>query len=78
VGWAVVRGLSADAATLVLGHDPGPGAVLLLQLPRRPEGKTSTRLARVAWVELQPSGNYLVVCLFTPPLSGKELDGLLV
>jgi hypothetical protein len=71
--WAVVRDIAADGAGLVLGQDPGAGAVLLLQLPVGGRGETRTRLAQVVRAVFQPDGTWLVGCRFCPPLSEDEL-----
>jgi hypothetical protein len=72
-GLAEVRGACPTAAVLAVPDDPGP--VLLLLLTGHP-GEGRTRLARVVRADRRPSGRYLVVCRFTPPLSAQELDAL--
>jgi hypothetical protein len=72
-GWAVLEDVSAAGARLLLDHDPGPMAVLLLQLPGRRAGQTNTRLARVLDAEPGPDDRWCVECRFSPPLSDAEL-----
>jgi hypothetical protein len=69
----VLQDVSTEGASLVLHHDPGPAAVLLLQLPGRRAGQTNTRVARVVDVESEPDDRWRVGCRFTPPLSDAEL-----
>ena len=70
---AVIRDISAAGAGLVLGHDPGPEAVLLLRLPLRCGEESHTRAARVAHATPQPDGTWLVGCCFSLPLTDEEL-----
>jgi hypothetical protein len=72
-GWAVLEDVSAAGASLLLGHDPGRAAVLLLQLPGRRAGQTHTRVARVVEAEPGAEGGWRVGCRFSPPLSDAEL-----
>ena len=72
-GWAVLEEVSVDGTRLLLDHDPGPMAVLLLQLPGRRAGHTNTRLARVLDAGPGPDDRWWAECRFSPPLSDAEL-----